>query len=45
MTVTDTHTNKHPDFLAHHWDTPTQQFEAGKLGMWLLLATEVLLFG
>ena len=45
MTVTDTHTKEHPDFLAHHWDTPTQQFEAGKLGMWLFLATEVLLFG
>ena len=45
MNVTDTHTNKHPDFLAHNWDTPSQQFEAGKLGMWLFLATEVLLFG
>lgn len=45
MSVTDTHTKEHPDFLAHHWDTPTQQFEAGKLGMWLFLATEVLLFG
>ena len=45
MTVTDTQTNEHPDFLAHHWDTPSQQFEAGKLGMWLFLATEVLLFG
>jgi len=35
----------HPPHLAHHWDTPVQQFEAGKLGMWLFLATEVLLFG
>jgi cytochrome c oxidase subunit 3 len=35
----------HPDFLRHHFDTPKQQFEAGKLGMWLFLATEVLLFG
>jgi cytochrome c oxidase subunit III len=35
----------HPPFLAHHWDNPKQQFEAGKLGMWLFLATEVLLFG
>ena len=42
MTV---HPHDHPDFLAHHWDTPRQQFEAGKLGMWLFLATEVLLFG
>ncbi len=38
-------THDHPDFLQHHWDTPQQQFEAGKLGMWLFLATEVLLFG
>jgi len=35
----------HPPYLAHHWDSPKQQFEAGKLGMWLFLATEVLLFG
>jgi len=35
----------HPPFLAHHWNTPQQQFEAGKLGMWLFLATEFLLFG
>ena len=34
-----------PEFLAHHFDTPRQQFEAAKLGMWLFLATEVLLFG
>lgn len=39
------HDHDHPDFLGHHWDTPTQQFEAGKLGMWLFLATEILLFG
>ncbi len=30
--------------LAHHFDTMQQQFDAGKLGMWLFLATEVLLF-
>lgn len=30
--------------LAHHFVTPPQQFEASKLGMWLFLATEVLLF-
>lgn len=35
----------HPPHLGHHWETPQQQFEAGKLGMWLFLATEVLLFG
>ena len=40
-----THVHDHPGFLQHHWETPQQQFEAGKLGMWLFLATEVLLFG
>jgi cytochrome c oxidase subunit III len=30
--------------LAHHFDTPQQQFDSGKLGMWLFLATEMLLF-
>jgi cytochrome c oxidase subunit III len=34
----------HPKWLAHHFDTPKQQFEAAKLGMWLFLATEVLFF-
>jgi len=37
--------HEHPDFLGHHWKNPVQQFEAGKLGMWLFLATEILLFG
>jgi cytochrome c oxidase subunit 3 len=31
--------------LQHHFDTPEQQFDAGKLGIWLFLATEILLFG
>jgi cytochrome c oxidase subunit 3 len=31
-------------FLAHHFDTPQQQFDAGKLGVWLFLLTEVLFF-
>lgn len=30
--------------LAHHFDTPQQQFDSGKLGMWLFLTTELLLF-
>lgn len=34
----------HPDFLAHHFETPEQQFDSGKLGMWLFLVTEVLFF-
>lgn len=39
------HEHEHPPYLAHHWDNPAQQFNAGKLGMWLFLATEILLFG
>ncbi|MBT8484996.1 MAG: hypothetical protein HKO59_00750 [Phycisphaerales bacterium] len=35
----------HDPHLAHHFDSTVQQFEAAKLGMWLFLATEVLLFG
>lgn len=38
------HSAEHPPFLQHHFDTPAQQFEASKLGMWLFLATEVLFF-
>lgn len=35
----------HNPFLAHHFDTPRQQFEAGKFGIWLFLVTEILFFG
>ena len=35
----------HPSFLQHHFDTPTQQFNASKLGMWVFIATEILMFG
>ena len=38
------HGQEHPGFLAHHFDTPRQQFNAGKLGMWIFLVTEILLF-
>ena len=38
------HDHEHPDYLAHHFDTPEQQFDSGKLGMWLFLVTEVLFF-
>ena len=30
---------------AHQFDDPTQQHEAGNLGMWVFLATEVMFFG
>ncbi len=32
-------------FQAHHFDTPNQQYESVKLGMWLFLGTEILFFG
>jgi cytochrome c oxidase subunit 3 len=35
---------EHPAFLAHHFETPEQQFSTGKLGMWVFLLTEILLF-
>lgn len=34
-----------PHTVAHHFDTPVQEFQALKLGFWLFLATEILLFG
>ncbi len=33
-----------PAFLQHHFDTPIQQFESAKLGMWAFLAQELLFF-
>jgi cytochrome c oxidase subunit 3 len=38
------HEHGHYPFLQHHFDTPQQQFDAGKLGIWLFLVTEVLFF-
>jgi len=32
-------------YQQHHFETPAQQFDSAKLGMWLFLATEILLFG
>ena len=34
----------HPAWVAHHFDNAEQQFDAGKLGMWIFLVTEVLFF-
>jgi len=39
------HDHDHPPHLAHHFETPAQQMESGKLGMWVFLATEILMFG
>lgn len=38
------HGHAHMPFQAHHFDDPEQQFDSGKLGMWLFLVTEVLFF-
>jgi cytochrome c oxidase subunit III len=35
----------HPPHLAHHFDTPRQQYDTAKVGMWVFLATEILMFG
>ncbi len=35
----------HDAHLQEHFAEPEQQFDASKLGMWLFLATEILLFG
>lgn len=51
MTTTTSAIHPHsPDYehspdLAHHFDSIPQQYSSAKLGMWLFLATEILLFG
>ncbi len=45
----DDHSNDHDDwhhkqFSAHHFENSEQQFDSGKLGMWIFLITEVLFF-
>ncbi len=39
------HEHEHGPFIAHHFHTAEQQFDSGKLGIWLFLVTEVLFFG
>jgi len=39
------HDDTHPAHLAHHFSEVEQQKESAKLGMWLFLLTEILLFG
>ena len=34
----------HGEFIAHHFDNAEQQFDSGKLGIWLFLVTEILFF-
>lgn len=50
MATVDAHTDHHDDhhhhaeFIAHHFDNAEQQFDSGKLGIWLFLVTEILFF-
>jgi cytochrome c oxidase subunit 3 len=37
--------SEHPPYLQHHFATAAQQRSAAKLGMWLFLVTEILMFG
>ena len=39
------HSENRPPFLQHHFSNATQQAESAKLGMWVFLLTEILLFG
>ena len=34
----------HGEFIAHHFEGPEQQYDSGKLGIWLFLVTESPLF-
>lgn len=45
LTSHDDHAHGHHPFHQHHFATMEQQFDASKIGMWLFLATEILLFG
>ena len=40
----DSHGHHGPKWLQHHFDTPLQQFDSAKLGMWLFLGQELLFF-
>ncbi|MCB9831114.1 MAG: cytochrome c oxidase subunit 3 family protein [Planctomycetes bacterium] len=41
----DHHAEVDPAYrLAHHFESPEQQFETGKFGMWAFLVTEILFF-
>lgn len=45
MSSTAVELGHHDPTLQHHFSTKEQQFEASKIGMWLFLVTEILLFG
>jgi cytochrome c oxidase subunit 3 len=39
------HPSGHDPAVAHHFESADQQYQSAKLGMWVFLATEILLFG
>src|SRR5580765_7823857 len=41
----ESHAASHHPALAHHFENLEQQREAGSLGMWIFLVTEVMFFG
>lgn len=41
----ESHKMEHPPYLAHHFETVEQQFDANIFGMWVFLVTELMLFG
>jgi cytochrome c oxidase subunit III len=43
--LADSHATTHHSALAHHFDNMEQQREAGNLGMWIFLLTEIMFFG
>ncbi len=43
MSFTPVQGGSHP--VAHHFDSAEQQADASKLGMWIFLCTEILMFG
>jgi cytochrome c oxidase subunit 3 len=47
MATTDAHVEhaEHPPHLQHHFADASQQQMAAKLGMWIFLVTEILMFG
>lgn len=38
------HDHHGPEYLAHHFESTEQQYDAGKLGIWIFLVTEILFF-
>ena len=46
MSLTTSRDGAHHDpHLAHHFESPAQQYQSARLGMWVFLVTEILLFG